>query len=219
MEGKPFRRIKMKIGRLLSIIISLALAGCAALPQDPSNQETPPVPQATPTAQSSLPPESTPPVELEPVSTPDPEGVERPAEGQATPQLPVTNEEDSKLLAKLPAGLLIAYHLNGGLAGLDETWMIFADGRITNSDQLAGQVEPEAAAGLAAAIQALGFFDLQSSYLPANTCCDRFGYEITLIVDGRAHQVSALEAEPGVPEAFWQAVKLIKDFLSAHTTP
>ena len=209
----------MKIGHLFTIFILLALAGCAALPQDSSNQETPPVLQATPTTQSYLPPESTPPVELEPVSTPDPEGVERQAEGQAKPQLPVSNEEDNKLPADLPAGLLIAYHLSGGLAGVDETWMIFADGRITNPGQLAGQVEPEAAAGLAAAIQALGFFEMQSSYLPANTCCDRFSYEITLIMDGRAHRVSALEAEPGAPEAFWQAVRLIKDFLSAHATP
>lgn len=105
----------------------------------------------------------------------------------------------------LGSDLAIEYHRSGGFEGRDETWLIYGDGRVVYRDNYAEteeeiQVSADAVADLVALMQAEGFFSFQDSYLPENTCCDRFIYEITLHYQGRSKTVVTIDSAEGEPE-------------------
>lgn len=105
----------------------------------------------------------------------------------------------------LGSDLVIEYHRSGGFEGRDETWLIYGDGRVVYRDNYAEteeeiQVSANAVADLAALMEAEGFFSFQDSYLPEDTCCDRFIYEITLHSQGRTKTVITIDAAEGEPE-------------------
>jgi hypothetical protein len=118
-------------------------------------------------------------------------------------QAPLASPSVSPLTSPLmPGEALIVYHRSGGIAGLDETWLIYPDGRVQYQGGLAGQAKQLTANQLNRLIEqvrASNFFQLKDSYVPADTCCDRFLYEITVSLDGRVKTVRTLQAEPDVP--------------------
>ena len=100
--------------------------------------------------------------------------------------------------------VLIVYRRSGGLAGLNETWTIYADGRVQYQGGPAApskQLTPDQLNVLIDAVRASDFFSLNGSYVPANSCCDRFLYEITVTLDGRTQTVRTLDAAPDEPAA------------------
>jgi hypothetical protein len=112
-------------------------------------------------------------------------------------------------------GALIVLQRSGGLAGTQEEWTIYPDGRIVDSTGKEAQTTPEQVAALLSQIDSLGFFELDESYVPRDTCCDRFTYVLTVQADGKTHSVTALEAEPSVPQAFWQAVQAVDQLIAS----
>jgi hypothetical protein len=62
-------------------------------------------------------------------------------------------------------------------------------------------------------IQTLGFFEMKGRYVPLNTCCDRFTYEITVRRGGRVHTVVTIDAAPDAPVALWQALEKVSSLL------
>ncbi len=101
-------------------------------------------------------------------------------------------------------GLLIRYHRSGGFAGVDETWTFYADGRVDYSGRGQGHGLQLGASRLDALMKAARSPEvaaLKESYVPANTCCDRFLYEITLVLDGQTKTVRTLDAAPDQPAA------------------
>ena len=103
-----------------------------------------------------------------------------------------------------PQGLLIRYHRSGGIAGSDETWSIYADGRVEHSGRGTGhsaQLGADQVTTLIAAMRAADAAALKESYVPSNQCCDRFLYEITLVLDGQTQTVRTLDAAPEEPPA------------------
>ena len=109
---------------------------------------------------------------------------------------------------------LIVLQRSGGLAGTQEEWKIYPDGHIVDNAGKETQVSPELVAALLAQVDSLGFFDLDESYVPRNTCCDRFTYVLTVQSDGKAHTVTALEAEPSAPQAFWDAIQAVDQLIT-----
>ncbi len=107
----------------------------------------------------------------------------------------------------------IVYRRSGGFAGVSEQWTIYPDGRITASDGRAWQVKPEQVEQLVDDIQTLGFFEMKGRYVPLNTCCDRFTYEITVRTGGRVHTVVTIDAAPDAPVALWQALEKVSNLL------
>ena len=101
-------------------------------------------------------------------------------------------------------------HLSGGLEGLDQTWIIEADGTVLGPDGYLGQLAADARARLEAAITAADFFDLDDEYLPDDICCDRFLYEVTITRGGETHTVTTLDAADA-PESLFVLIQTFLD--------
>ncbi|MBI2845624.1 MAG: hypothetical protein HYX86_03650 [Chloroflexi bacterium] len=105
----------------------------------------------------------------------------------------------------LGGDLVLEYHRSGGFVGSDEQWLIYGDGRVVYRDLIAEteeeiRVSADAVADLVALMESEGFFSFQDSYLPDDTCCDRFIYEITLHYQGQSKTVTTIDAAEGEPE-------------------
>jgi hypothetical protein len=103
-----------------------------------------------------------------------------------------------------PTGVILRYQRQGGIGGFDETWAFYADGRVTHAGRGAGadrQLTPDQAAALIGALRAANLVTLNESYLPANTCCDRFTHTLTSTLDGQTKTVRTLDAAPDEPPA------------------
>ncbi len=111
----------------------------------------------------------------------------------------------------------VIFKRTGGLAGLNEGWTIYTDGRIETNSSIQPELSAEEVEQLLSSLEATGFFELEGSYLPDDTCCDRFFYEITAFQDGRFHIITTLEATPDMPEALQQTLRLLQTLLFEGT--
>ena len=109
--------------------------------------------------------------------------------------------------------LMIVLKRSGGFAGVDESWRISADGRILASDGKASQASTDSIRAAVDELNSLGFFAMSSSYMPLDTCCDRFTYQLSVTVDGKSHTVTALEGAQETPEDFWKAINVVNQLL------
>lgn len=118
-----------------------------------------------------------------------------------------------------PAGtdqeISIVLRKTGGFAGVDESWQIASDGRITTSEGETGQVSTSDLNAAVEQLAAAGFFDLKDSYVPQDTCCDRFTYQLTVTVDGEPHSVTILQAAPETPDQFWKSLEVVNSLLAS----
>lgn len=100
-------------------------------------------------------------------------------------------------------------HVSGGFAPIEETWLLAADGTVLGPGEYLGAITAADRARLEAAIDAAGFFELDSEYLPDDQCCDRRLYELTITRGGITHSVTTLDGA-AAPEALFL---LINTFL------
>jgi hypothetical protein len=112
--------------------------------------------------------------------------------------------------------LLIRYHRSGGIAGVDETWLFYANGRVDHTGRGQGhavQLSASQLDALMAAARSPEVAALNESYVPTNTCCDRFLHEITLTLDGQTKTVRTLDAAPDEPPALTNLLDAINSAL------
>lgn len=130
--------------------------------------------------------------------------------------------------SRQPAGAddaAVILRREGGIAGQVSEWRLYPSGQVeimasaSARDGSATQVEVDPARidTLVNQIEERGFFDLQSNYLPAEACCDRFTYTLTVTADGRTHSVRAIEGSDDTPEAVWQSITLVQEVLDDAT--
>ncbi len=131
----------------------------------------------------------------------------------STESLPRETKSPNDESAETDKGLLIILKRSGGFAGVDESWRISADGRILASDGKASQASTDAIRTAVEELESLGFFDLSSSYMPLDTCCDRFTYQLSVTADGKSHAVTALEGAQETPDEFWKAIDIVNSLL------
>jgi len=108
----------------------------------------------------------------------------------------------SPLESPVSNGIILQYQRVGGIGGFDETWTIEATGRVTHTGRGPGtdrQLTPDQVAQLIGALRAANQADLKASYVPANTCCDRFTHTLTITLDGQTKTVATLDAAPDEP--------------------
>jgi len=101
------------------------------------------------------------------------------------------------------------YHRSGGFAGADDTWSMAADGTVSHQGQTTGTPEQLTAtqmAELTAAVRVANFMSLENSYVPKDTCCDRYLYEITVTLGGQSRTVRTIDAAPTAPAALTQLI-------------
>ncbi len=124
----------------------------------------------------------------------------------------------SPLASPLPApmGVILQYQRVGGIGGFDETWTIEASGRVTHAGRGPGtdrQLTPDQLAQLIGAIRAAQAAGLNASYVPVNTCCDRFMHTLTLALDGDTRTVTTLDAAPDEPPALTNLLATLSGLL------
>lgn len=127
---------------------------------------------------------------------------------------PTTSPVASPVMTPAPTEVVITFHRSGGFSGRDETWQVYGDGRVTyvgNGTGQDGQLAPDRLAALIEAARAARFDQLQDSYVPANTCCDRFFYDLTITLDGRTKTVHTIDAAPDQPAALTQLLNTLND--------
>ena len=115
-----------------------------------------------------------------------------------------------------PTGVILQYQRTGGIGGFDETWVIEADGRVTHTGRGAGadrQLTPDQVAQLLRAIRAAEMASLDESYIPQNTCCDRFAHILTMTLDGQTKTVSTLDGSPDEPAALTDLLATLNNLL------
>ncbi len=116
----------------------------------------------------------------------------------------------------MPSGAVIVFKRSGGLAGVDETWVIYPDGRIVGADGTAFQAPAEAVDDLLTNLEELNLKNLAGDYTPLNPCCDRFFYELSIDIKGLKLLIKTADGASGVPEAVWQALDLVSEFIAAY---
>ncbi len=143
-------------------------------------------------APTSLPP---------PIASPSPLSTASPPAGQPAPQ-----------------DISITYHRSGGLTGTDDTWTISADGTVSHQGQTSAnpeQLTPAQMGELAAAVRAANFMSLEDSYVPTDTCCDRYQYEITVTIGGQSKTVQTIDASPTAPAELTSLVDTLNRLVAA----
>ena len=135
----------------------------------------------------------------------------------ATPVSPLNSVIESPVIPddqNLPEGVVIKFSRSGGFAGRTETFLIYEDGRIVGDQGQERQVTPEQVTTLLQQIEANGFFNLAGSYLPRDTCCDRFIYQITVHQAGQVSTVVTIDGAENQPEGLTSTLTAIMGLLS-----
>jgi hypothetical protein len=105
--------------------------------------------------------------------------------------------------------VFVIYHRSGGFAGTDDTWVISADGTVSQQGTTAEaptQLTEAQMAELTSALRAANFMSLEESYVSENTCCDRYLYEITVTMGGQSKTVRTIDASPTAPAELNQLI-------------
>ena len=113
---------------------------------------------------------------------------------------------------------LIIFRRSGGLRGVSESWVIYEDGQVVYQEEIkresaTGEIEAQELAGLLALVEETGFFSFSDSYMPQNTCCDRFSYEITVIKNGQGKMVTTMQGAEA-PEGLWSIIGELNELLA-----
>jgi hypothetical protein len=108
----------------------------------------------------------------------------------------------------------IVFSREGGLAGIMQTWEIYADGRTVRDDSAEWQVAPDMVSELLDTIEQAGFFELEP---PKTTdiCCDFFTYTITVLDGVREKTVIFSEGDPDLAPGLQSVVAAILEFITA----
>jgi hypothetical protein len=114
------------------------------------------------------------------------------------------------------AEISISYHRSGGFSE-ENTWTISADGTVSHQGQTPGTPEQLTAAQMAeltAALRAANFMSLEDAYVPKDSCCDRYLYEITVTIGGRSKTVRTIDASPTAPAELTQLVDTLNQVVA-----
>lgn len=133
----------------------------------------------------------------------------------ATPSAPVAAPT---IAAPTVSGELnITLKRSGGIAGRNETFSLKPDGTVTTGTQTKqADGGAAAAAKLAGAIAATGIYNVApGKYMSADTCCDRYIYELTLVAGGQTFSFTTIDGYNQTPSALLQTLGLIQQYIVA----
>ena len=137
-------------------------------------------------------------------------------------QVRIADESAGEPAGEIPGpdleGAAVFFQRSGGLTGDLLTVRIYADGTIERAlgepspdlPMETAVVDPAVVQTLMAGLQQAGYFDLDRTYLPEDTCCDRYLYLISVQGTETGQAVEALEATEAAPANLWQSIELIE---------
>jgi hypothetical protein len=152
-------------------------------------------------------------------STPMPPTIPNPETTPAATPTPGTTPTQNlnQPAPTLPDVPVIEYHLSGGIQGLDETYMIYSDGRITSPVGGEWTVPPEEAQQLLAQIEQTGLFGSNQSGPRTVPCCDRFSYTLKVRFDGKTYIFQTYDGAENLSEAIQSAFDVVAGFIQDNT--
>lgn len=104
--------------------------------------------------------------------------------------------------------------VSGGIAGVDDTWVLEADGTVLGPRGATGRITLDGLARLEAAVAAADFFALDAEYLPGDQCCDRFTYVLTLADGLRTNSVTTIDAA-AAPAALFALIDVFREVVQS----
>jgi hypothetical protein len=148
---------------------------------------------------------------------PAPAATPVPVAGTPVPTAPVVAAPTPAATLPPLTSLEIVFHKSGGIAGVNETTTIRADGTVVAGTQTRhASGGAQAATELARQIEATGLFAVKPArFMPADPCCDRFTYEVTLVRNGQSFVYATMDATTSAPAALFQVVGLIQRYIAA----
>ena len=111
---------------------------------------------------------------------------------------------------------VIRFTRSGGFAGLDEEWVVTSDGVVSLNGEAKATVTETQLDQLLVEVEGLGFFEMQNTYLPQDTCCDKFSYTLTIVADGQKNTVSTIDAAEDAPAELWEIIGMVTEFLAEN---
>ncbi len=123
---------------------------------------------------------------------------------------PVRFEDTETILSD---DTVIIYGRSGGFAGLQQEWTIYADGRIDLPDGSQKRVDPAQIQTLFDTIRTANFQSLNESYLPEDTCCDLFTYNVTVQTDSEKQTITTMDDASNVPVELTAVLQAINQLI------
>jgi hypothetical protein len=110
---------------------------------------------------------------------------------------------------------IVILQRSGGITGHTVTFTINGDGTIvTDAETFQPRDGVASAAILQEQLLTTGIFDVSPGvYVPNNTCCDRYSYELTLSKDGQRYHYITIDGAEEAPEALFEAISLIQVYV------
>ncbi len=116
-----------------------------------------------------------------------------------------------------PVKVVITFQRSGGLAGANATWLIQIDGA-TGLMGLQGEalqpLTPAQRAQLLAALRVANIMALNDSYVPQDTCCDRYEYTLTVATNGQSKTIHTIDASPTAPLELTQLIDTLNQLVN-----
>jgi len=140
-----------------------------------------------------------------------------PTTGSATARAGITLAPRKPTGTAPAAGALnVTFERSGGFTGRIEAFRLRPDGSVDD-----GKVVLHAAGGssaaaiLASQIAASGIYSVAPGrYMAANTCCDRFEFDLTLTQNGQSYNFVTIDSAESAPPALVQTIRLISQYIN-----
>jgi len=140
------------------------------------------------------------------------------AEESISPDMDATKlSEKNQTEFPVGEGAVLVYKRSGGLAGLEEAFTIYEDGRLTSNNEREWQADAQEVEELLEEIEELGFFEMDGTYIPKDQCCDRFSYELSVLDGEEVFTVRTIDAAPGAPNELWFVLDKVQQFVNGQT--
>ncbi len=112
----------------------------------------------------------------------------------------------------MAADAVLRFQRSGGLAGTNESWVLYQDGRLVDPQGNERQLGQAGVNTVMQAVDAAGFFNLNSQYGTAPGS-DAYTYTITIQRNGQVHSVTTFDNAIGTPPALTTLLNTLQVFL------
>jgi len=189
-----------KILFALLLLISTACAGPSSEPAAPPLEATvsEPLQDDTPSATATT---ASP--------TPIPAATSAPTLPAATSAPTLMPDDISEDTPEETGEPVIIFHQEGGFAGVDLTWSIYANGLIVTPDGEEISVAPAVVDEILELIEQIGFFEIVQPK-PKNICCDFFTYTLAVTNGDLKNVITFSGGDPNIPAGLAEAVSAVQ---------
>lgn len=113
---------------------------------------------------------------------------------------------------EVPEGAALLFARSGGIAGLNERWVVYGDGRIVDVNGAETKVDPAAVTAVLQIIQASGFEAFQGQY-GDNSGADKIATTLAVRMNGAVKAVTHYDGAENVPVAMDAILAQVKALL------